>query len=46
METVLDISDLCEAKLCDLLPVIVYKTLVVLDVFTWTLSFNIIIIFQ
>lgn len=46
MENVLDISDSCEAKLCDLLPVLVYKTFMVPDVFTWTLSFNITIIFQ
>ena len=46
MENVLDISDACEAKLCDLLPVLVYKTLVVPGVFTWTLSFSITIIVQ
>lgn len=46
MENVLDISDSCEAKPCDLLPVLVYKTLVVPGVFTWTLSFSITIIFQ
>lgn len=46
MESVLDISDSCEAKLCDLLPVLVYKTFVVPDVFTWTLSFNVTIVFR
>jgi hypothetical protein len=46
MENVLEISNLCEAKLCDLLPVLVYKTCMVPDVFTWTLSFNVTIIFQ
>lgn len=46
MENVLDISDSCEAKLCDLLPVLAYKTLMVLGVFTWTLTFTITIIFQ
>lgn len=46
MENVLDISDSCEAKPCDLLPVLVYKTFMVPDVFTWTLSLNITIIFQ
>jgi hypothetical protein len=34
MENVLEISDLCEAKLCDLLPVLVYKIHMVLDMFT------------
>lgn len=34
MENALEISNLCEAKLCDLLPVVVYKILMVPDVFT------------
>lgn len=46
MENALDISDSCEAKSYDLLPVVVYKILVVPDVFTWTLSFYTTITFQ
>lgn len=45
MENVLEILNLCEVKLCDFLLVLVYKICMVLDVFIWILSFNVIIIF-